>query len=177
MLLDEVLLFLVVNGAWEGLNILDLVEYLLLGVSAEALDVFGVVYDGGVDCCLVLEIDIFGEVVVGVCALGPGGVEGVAVESAVFLVDAFRDGREGGGVVTLVTLIMIILNYFVQITLQFEQFQSRALAPPSLLGLFAPTLSLLLLGTILWGFQHEIIHDVLHLHPDKSTRDRSQYHV
>lgn len=69
---------------------------------------------------------------------------------------------------------MIILNYFVQITLQSEQLVGGTFLSAQLL---ATPPSPLLLTDKLWGLQHELIHDVLNLDPNQTTGDGGEHHL
>jgi hypothetical protein len=109
----------------ECLDVIEFGEDRKLRVVVEIFDAFCIVYIGRFDCCLVLHINILGSLFFRLCFFGPDREEGVAVGAAVVLVGRFFAFDEEFRVKLIqITLLFIILNNSVQITLQPEQLES-----------------------------------------------------
>ena len=84
-LLEHILLLPLLSFLPNGLNLPDLAQDLVSRIPTEILNVETVVNNGGIDCCLVLQLHIFGQAVLGIGLFGPGSEECIAVNAAVFL--------------------------------------------------------------------------------------------
>lgn len=84
-LLEHILLLPLLSFLPNALNLPDLAQDLVSRIPTEILNVETVVNNGGIDCCLVLQLHIFGQAVLGIGLFGPGSEECIAVNAAVFL--------------------------------------------------------------------------------------------
>ena len=155
----------------DALNFFDSIQYFSFGIPAETFNVLSVVNNGGIDCCLVVKFNIFWGSVFRISFLGPRGEESVAVDSTRFILD-FEERLVTGWVNLIkLTVLVIVLDYSIQVVLESEQLVSRA--PSHSLLLCSPSLYLLLFTflRIFLTFEDKIFHNVLNFHPDESTSD------
>ena len=84
-LFEHILLLSLLSFLPNALNLPDLAQDFVSRIPAEILNVEAVINNGGIDCCLVLQLHIFGQGVFGIGLFRPGSEEGIAVDAAVFL--------------------------------------------------------------------------------------------